>query len=100
MQRIDRLLLKAQQAHQSGTLQVNVAFAQPIKDKWQAIIDLWDGMQHGETQRLIIECDTEAEALETIEKVKAEHKPKKYGSKKLEGITIIDNIENMDDTTS
>lgn len=92
MQRVDRLLLKAEQAHQESPLQVSVAFAKPFNDKWQAVIDLWDGALHGETKRLVIECENQKKALEEIEKVKAEYTPKKYGAKVLKAVTLIDDI--------
>ena len=65
MRRVDRLLIKVQEAYRLDALQLSIAFLEkdPVSGKWNAIADLWDGKPQGETKRLTMVCDTEEEAL-------------------------------------
>ena len=94
MRRVDRLLLKVQEAERLDAMQVSVCFVEPAGEKWRAIVDLWDGVDHpkGHTQRLILEADTEAEAIAAIEEVEAAHAPTGYRAKTLESAIIIDDL--------
>ena len=40
MRRVDRLLLKVQEAQRLDAMQVSVCFVEPSGDKWRAIVDL------------------------------------------------------------
>ncbi len=72
-------------------MQVTVCFVEPSGDKWWAIVDLWDGAEPpaGHTQRLILEEDTEEEAVATIREVEAAHAPTGYREKAMEKAVII-----------
>lgn len=89
MRRVDRLLLKVQEAQRLDAMQVSVCFVQPAGDKWQAIVDLWDGEEYpkGHTERLILEADTEEDAV-------AAHAPTGYRAKTTESVIIIDDLPN------
>ncbi len=91
MRRVDRLLLKVQQAERLDAMQVTVCFVEPNGDKWRAIVDLWDGIEApaGHTQRLILEADTEKEAVAAIREVEAAHAPTGYRAKAMEKAVII-----------
>jgi plastocyanin len=77
MRKVDRLLLKVQQAQRLDAMQVSVAFVEPSGDKWRAIVDLWDGVDYpnAKTQRLELELNTMEEAVAAVEEVKAAHAP-------------------------
>ena len=94
MRRVDRLLLKVQEAERLDAMQVSVAFVEPAGEKWRAIVDLWDGVDHpkGHTQRLILETETEAEAVEAVKEVEAAHAPTGYRAKTMESTIIIDDL--------
>ena len=94
MRRVDRLLLKIQEAERLDAMQVSVCFVEPAGEKWRAIVDLWDGVERpkGHTQRLILEADTEEEAVKAIEEVEAAHAPTGYRAKTLDSAIIIDDI--------
>ena len=94
MRRVDRLLLKVQEAERLDAMQVSVAFVEPAGEKWRAIVDLWDGVDHpkGHTQRLILETETEAEAVEAVKEVEAAHAPTGYRAKTMENAIIIDDL--------
>lgn len=107
MRRVDRLLLKVQQAERLDAMQVSVAFVERAGEKWRAIVDLWDGIDYpnGRTQRLIMDAETEAEAVAAIEEVEAAHAPTGYRAKTLDGVIIINDCpagepqENTDTAT-
>ena len=95
MRRVDRLLLKVQEAYRLDALQLSVAFVE--KDhksgKWTAIADLWDGKPQGETQRLTMVCDTEEEALAAVDEVNELHQPTgKRAGNGYTPVVIIDDI--------
>lgn len=94
MRRVDRLLIKIQEAQRLEAMQVSVAFVEPSGDKWRAIVDLWDGVDHpkGHTQRLILETETQEEAIAAVAEVEAAHAPTGYRAKTLGGVTIVDNL--------
>ena len=94
MRRVDRLVLKVQEAERLDAMQVSVAFVEPAGEKWRAIVDLWDGVDHpkGHTQRLILETETEAEAVEAVKEVEAAHAPTGYRAKTMESAIIIDDL--------
>lgn len=94
MRRVDRLLLKVQQAERLDAMQVSVAFVERAGEKWRAIVDLWDGIDYpnGRTQRLIMDAETEAEAVAAIEEVEAAHAPTGYRAKTLESVVIVDDL--------
>ena len=92
MRRVDRLLLKVQEAQRLDAMQVSVCFVQPAGDKWQAIVDLWDGEEYpkGHTERLILEED----AVAAIAEVEAAHAPTGYRAKTTESVIIINDLPN------
>ena len=94
MRRVDRLLLKVQEAQRLDAMQVSVCFVEPAGDKWRAIVDLWDGVEApaGRTQRLILEADTEKEAVASIREVEAAHAPTGYRAKTLGSVSIVDDL--------
>lgn len=96
MRRVDRLLLKVQEAQRLDAMQVSVCFVQPAGDKWQAIVDLWDGKEYpkGHTERLILEADTEKDAVAAIAEVEAAHAPTGYRAKITESVIIINDLPN------
>jgi len=75
-------------------MQVSVCFVQPARDKWQAIVDLWDREEapKGHTKQLILEADTEEEAVAAITEVEAAHAPTVYRAKTLKATIIIDDL--------
>lgn len=91
MRRVDRLLLKVREAERLDAMQVSVCFVEPSGDKWRAIVDLWDGEEapKGKTERLILEADTEEEAVAAIEEVEAAHAPTGHRAKAMEKAVII-----------
>ena len=99
MRRVDRLLLKVQEAQRLDAMQVSVCFVQPAGDKWQAIVDLWDGEEYpkGHTERLILEADTEEDAVAAIAEVEAAHAPTGYRAKTTESVIIINALPNESD---
>lgn len=92
MRRVDRLLLKVQQAQRLEAMQVSVCFVEPAGEKWRAVVDLWDGVEAGRTQRLTLEADTEDEAVAAIREVEAAHAPTGYRAKTLDSVIIIDDL--------
>lgn len=91
MRRIDRLLIKVQEAQRLDAMQVSVCFVEPAGDKWRAIVDLWDGVDYpkGHTERLILEADTEAEVEAATAEVEAARAPTGYRAKAMENVIII-----------
>ena len=75
-------------------MQVSVCFVEPSGDKWRAIVDLWDGVEapNGHTQRLILEAETEEEAVAAIREVEAAHAPTGYRAKTLGSVIIVDDL--------
>ena len=94
MRRVDRLLLKVQQAQRLDAMQVSVCFVEPAGNKWRAIVDLWDGGKapDGHTERLILEADTEAEAIAAIKEVEAVHAPTGHRAKTLDSVIIVGDL--------
>lgn len=94
MKRIDRLLLKIQEAQRLDAMQVSVCLVERSGEKWQAIVDLWDGVEapKGHTQRLILEANTKEEAVAAIEEIEAAHTPMGYRVKTLNGVILIDDF--------
>ena len=94
MRRVDRLLLRVREAERLDAMQVSVCFVEPSGDKWRAIVDLWDGVEapNGHTQRLILEAETEEEAVAAIEEVEAAHAPTGYRAKTLGSVIIVDDL--------
>lgn len=92
MRKVDRLLIKVQEAQRLDAMQVGVCFVNPAGDKWQAIVDLWDGVDYpkGQSERLILKADTQEEALAAIAEVKATHAPTGYRAKIMDSVIIID----------
>lgn len=94
MRRVDRLLIKIQEAQRLDALQVSVAFVEPSGGKWRAVVDLWDGVEapNGKTERLTLECDTEAEAVAAVHEVEAVHTPTGWRAKTLGSSIIINDL--------
>ena len=46
MRRVDRLLLRVREAERLDAMQVSVALVMPSGYKWQAIVDLSDGVDY------------------------------------------------------
>ena len=94
MRRVDRLLIKIQQAQRLDDLQVAVALVDHYGEKWRAIVDLWDGVDYpnGKTERLVLECETEEEAIAAIEEVEAVHTPTGWRAKTMEPAIIVMDI--------
>lgn len=94
MRRVDRLLIKIQQAEKLDAMQVSVCFVQPRGDKWEAVVDLWDGVDYprGKTERLILEADTQEDALAAIAEVEAAHTPTGRRAKTADSVIIIDDL--------
>ena len=94
MRRVDRLLLRVREAERLDAMQVSVCFVEPSGVKWRAIVDLCDGVEapEGHTQRLILEVETEKEAVAAIKEVEAAHAPTGYRAKALESVVIVDDL--------
>lgn len=91
MRKVDMLLLKVQEAQKLDSMQVATCLVLPAGDKWQAMIDLWDGVDYpnGRSQRLILETDTKEEALAARDEVKAVHAPTGYRANTMDCVTIL-----------
>lgn len=95
MRRVDRLLLKIQQAERLDELQLAIAFIgkRTESGKWEVYADLWDGKQSGKTQRLTMEFDTLDEAQKAVAEIEDVHAPTGQRIRTSEGaVCIIDNI--------
>ncbi len=94
MRKVDRLLLRVQEAQRLDAMQVSVCFVEPSGDKWRAVVDLWDGADPpaGHTQRLILEADTKEEAEAAIREVEAVHAPTGRRAKALKGVIIVNDL--------
>ena len=94
MRRVDRLLIKIQQAQTLDAMQVSVAFVEPDGGNWKAVVDLWDGVDapKGKTERLTLTCATEEEAVAAVEEVKAVHAPTGRKIRPFEGVTIVNDL--------
>ena len=95
MRRVDRLLIKVQEAYRLDALQLSIAFLEkdPVSGKWNAIADLWDGKPQGETKRLTMVCDTEEEALVAVDEVNELHQPTgKRAGAGYTPVVIIDDL--------
>ena len=97
MRKVDRLLLKVQEAERLDILQRSVAFIEkdPASGKWKAIADLWDGVPYpkGRTQRLVMECDSMEEAQKAVDEVAEAHTPTgKRARSAYTPVVIIDDI--------
>lgn len=95
MSRVDRLLLKIQQAERLDELQLAVALIgkRTESGKWEVYADLWDGKQGGKTQRLTMEFDTLDEAQKAVSEIEEVHAPTGQRIKTSEGaVCIIDDI--------
>ena len=94
MRRVDRLLLKVQEAMRLDTMQVSVCFVEQYEDRWRAIVDLWDGVEApaGHTERLILEAKSKEEALAAIQEVEKSHTPTGFKAKTMDSVVIIDDI--------
>lgn len=95
MRRVDRLLLKIQQAERLDELQLAVALIgkRTKSGRWEVYADLWDGKYSGKTQRLTMEFDTLEEAQKAVEEIEQVHAPTGQRIKTSEGaVCIIDNI--------
>ena len=88
MRRVDRLLLRVREAERLDAMQVSVCFVEPSGDKWRAIVEA----PNGHTQRLILEAETEEEAVAAIEEVEAAHAPTGYRAKTLGSVIIVDDL--------
>ena len=94
MRRVDRLLLKVQEAQRLDAMQVGVCFVERAGDGWRAVVDMWDGVEapKGHTQRLTLEAQTEDEAIAAIKEVEAAHAPTGHRAKTLNSVIIVDDI--------
>lgn len=95
MRRVDRLLLKIQDAQRLDEMQLCVAMIgkRTKSGKWEVYADLWDGKTVGKVERLTMEFDTLEEAKNAVDEIEAVHSPTgkriKTGD---EAVCIIDNI--------
>lgn len=95
MRRVDRLLLKIQEAQRLDDLQLAVALIgkRTESGKWEVHADLWDGKTGGKTERLTMEFDTLPEAEKAVAEVEAVHTPTgKRVSYAPGAVCIIDDI--------
>lgn len=95
MRRVDRLLLKIQEAQRLDEMQLAVTLIgkRTESGKWEVYADLWDGEFGGKTERLTMEFDTLEEAQKAVAEVEAVHTPtgKRIGSASG-AVCIIDDI--------
>ena len=95
MRRVDRLLLKIQEAQRLDEMQLAVALIgrHTEFEKWKVYADLWDGNTGGKTERLTMEFDTLDEAKKAVTEVEAVHTPTgKRISSAPGAVCIIDDI--------
>lgn len=95
MRRVDRLLLKIQEAQRLDEMQLAVALIgkRTESGKWKVYADLWDGKFGGKTERLTMEFDTLEEAQKAVAEVEAVHTPTgKRISSASGAVCIIDDI--------
>lgn len=95
MRRIDRLLLKIQQAERLNELTLSVVLIgkRTKSGKWEIYADLWDGKTKGKTQRLTMEFDALEEAQKAVDEIEAVHAPTGQRIRVGNGAVII--IDNM-----
>lgn len=91
MRRVDRLLLKIQQAERLDTLQLAVALIgkRTESGKWEVYADLWDGKFGDKTQRITMEFDTLEEAQNAVAEIEEVHSPTGNRIKAGDGATVI-----------
>lgn len=85
MQRVDRLLIKVRRAYGQTNKQLHLAFVSYIPDgdhkgEWEAIAELWDGVEGDEESiteedRITSYHSTEEEAIDAIKAVEEAHAP-------------------------
>lgn len=77
MRRVDRLLLKIQQAEKLDELQLCIALIgkRTESGKWEVHADLWDGKIGGKLERLTMEFDTLEEAQNAVAEIDEVHSP-------------------------
>lgn len=95
MRRIDRLMLKIQQAERLDELQLAVALVgkRTESGKWEVYADLWDGKTSGKTERITMEFDTLEEAEKAVAEIEAVHTPTGKRIRASEGaVCIIDDM--------
>ena len=95
MRRVDRLLLKIQEAQRLDEMQLAVALIgkRTESGKWKVYADLWDGKFGGKTERLTMEFDTLEEAQKAVAEVEAVHTPTRKRISSASGaVCIIDDI--------
>lgn len=97
MRKIDRLLLKVQEAQRLDDMALSVAFIKAENNgKWSVIADLWDDVEYpkAKTQRLTMEYDTLEEAEQAVKDLEAVHKPTGRRAAVIpEAVVIIDDID-------
>ena len=91
MRRVDRLLLKIQQAERLDALQLAVALIgkRTESGKWEVNADLWDGKIGGKTQRITMEFDTLEEAQNAVAEIEEVHSPTGNRIKAGDEATVI-----------
>ena len=91
MRRVDRLLLKIQQAERLDALQLAVALIGKRTESgtWEVYADLWDGKFGGKTQRITMEFDTLEEAQNAVAEIEEVHSPTGNRIKAGDGATVI-----------
>lgn len=95
MRRVDRLLLKIQQAERLDELQLAIALIEKRTEsgKYEVYADLWDGHTNGKTQRITMEFDTLEEAQKAVDEIEQVHAPTGQRIRTGEGaVCIIDDI--------
>lgn len=95
MRRIDRLMLKIQQAERLDELQLAVALVgkRTESGKWEVYADLWDGKTSGKTERITMEFDTLEEAEKAVAEIEEVHTPTGKRIRASEGaVCIIDDM--------
>lgn len=97
MRRIDRLIMKVQEAQRLDDMALSVAFIDAQSNgKWKVIADLWDGVPYpnAKSQRLEMEYDTLEEAEQAVKDLEAVHKPTGRKAALLpDPVVIIDDID-------
>lgn len=97
MRKVDRLLLKIQEAKRLDDMALSVALINAESNgKWSVIADLWDGVEYprGKSQRLTMEYDTLEEAEQAVKDIEAVHKPTgRRAAKVPDAVVIINDID-------
>ena len=95
MRRVDRLLIKIQDAQRIDAMQLCTALIGQKTEtgEWEVYADLWDGREGGKTERLTMKFDTLEEAKNAVHEIEEAHKPTgKRARTGSEAVCIIDDL--------